>query len=239
MVEKEIIRRNLENVRARIALAAERAGRNPATVRLIAVTKSHPAESIAVLIELGVTDIGESYAEEAHAKQLELGETASITWHMIGHVQSRKAQIVAENFGLVHSLDSLKLARRLDSFAGKAGAKLSVLLECNVSSEASKSGWPVWTIEGKHSFMNEVPELVKLPYLQIRGLMSIAPAVRRPDEARPFFAATRLLRDQLAEQHQSMDWKELSMGMSDDFEAAIAEGATLVRLGTAILGPRK
>ena len=239
MLDKESIRANLESVQARIAAATKLAGRDAATIRMVAVTKGHPVEAISILQQLGVLDIGESYVEDAREKQALLGQTPSLKWHMIGHIQSRKAQLVAGNFDLVHSVDTLKLARRLDRFAGEASRKLAILLECNVSAEVSKTGWPVWNNEGETAFMKDVAELVMLKNLEPHGLMTIAPVIDRPDQAKAYFKKLRMLRDKLAEKVPQTYWRELSMGMSDDFESAITEGATLVRIGTAILGPRQ
>lgn len=238
MTDLDSIPHNLEVVRARIAAAAKLAGRDPSEIRLLVVTKGHSAETIKALLDLGINEFGESYVEEGHVKQVALAHLAAVKWHMIGHVQSRKAQAVAENFDLVHSLDSLKLARRLDRFAGEAGRKLPVLLECNVSGEASKTGWPVAQDSDRDRLIAEVKAILQLPNLQIRGLMSIAPLVGKSELAQPYFQRTRQLRDALAPQFPQAGWKELSMGMSDDFESAILEGSTMVRIGTAILGSR-
>lgn len=217
--------------------AANRAGRKD-RIELVVVTKGHGAEAITILATLGVTEIGESYVEETRAKQEELTRTAGIRWHMIGHVQSRKADEAARYFHLVHSVDSLKLARRLDRFAGLAGRALPILLELNVGGEASKYGWPASDDKLFKAALPQIEEILQLPNLKVRGLMSIAPMTEKPGSARQYFECTRLHRDQLANLFPAGDWSQLSMGMSDDFEVAILEGATLVRIGTAILGPR-
>lgn len=226
---------NLAGLQERIAAAAQQAGRSADSVRLVAVTKGHPAEAIRRLLELGVTDIGESYLNEMLSKQQTLAGQGSVKWHMVGHVQSRKARDVAQNFSIVHSLDSTKLAERLDRFAGETGRKLPVLLECNVSAEASKHGWDVR--QDADAFLADAEAIAGLQSLELRGLMNMAPIVRTPGEARPYFERTRRLRDELAGR-LGVELNELSMGMSDDFEAAILEGATLLRIGTALLGPR-
>jgi len=238
VIDPDSIQRNLEAVKMRIAAAAKLAGRDPAQIRLVVVTKGHPAETIKALFDLGISEFGESYIEEGRAKQVALVDLSGVKWHMIGHVQSRKAQAVAENYDLVHSIDSLKLARRLDRFAGDAGRKLPVLLECNVSGEATKAGWPVSQDNDRDLLFSEVEELLQLHNLQVNGLMSIAPVMEKPELARPYFEQTRELRDALAERFPQSEWKELSMGMSDDFESAVLEGSTMVRIGTSILGPR-
>ncbi len=239
MIDPAAVGSNLDKVRVRIATSAERAGREPEQIRLVAVTKGHPAEAIRVLADLGVTDIGESYAEEGRAKQMALPSASAVKWHMIGHVQGRKAQLTATYFDLVHSVDSLKLARRLDRFAAESGRVLPVLLECNVSVEASKTGWLVTLDAEREAFYADTEEIMRLPNLMVQGLMSVAPVVESPDLARPYFRKTRQLCDTMAERFPQAKLEELSMGMSGDFEAAIAEGATLVRVGTAILGPSR
>jgi pyridoxal phosphate enzyme (YggS family) len=161
-----------------------------------------------------------------------------VEWHMIGHVQSRKAQMVAENFAWVHSLDSLKLARRLDRFAAEAGRRLPVLLECNVSGEATKFGWPAWDENRWPELLPALGEVAELPNLELRGLMTMAPFFDQPEAARPYFQRLKRLQGFLAEALPRVQLTELSMGMSGDFIAAIQEGATLVRVGTAILGSR-
>jgi hypothetical protein len=159
-------------------------------------------------------------------------------WHMIGHVQSRKAEDVAKYFDLVHTVDTLKLATRLDRFAAAAGKQLPILLEVNVSGEASKYGWPARDENSFQSNLTEIENILQFPHVRVQGLMSMAPVTRKPEEARPYFARTRELREELRTRFPQGDWSQLSMGMSADFEAAILEGATLVRIGTAILGPR-
>ena len=157
---------------------------------------------------------------------------------MIGHVQSRKAKMVAEHYNMLHSLDSLKLARRLDRFAGEQQRRLPVLIQANVSGEASKYGWSAVTDEEIGLLAEQVSEMETLANLEIRGLMTMAPIVANTDEARPFFARLRRLSERLVGEFPSIKWGELSMGMSSDYAAAIQEGATLVRIGSAIVGPR-
>jgi hypothetical protein len=238
VIDSDAIRSNFDKVQARIAAAAQRAGRDPGQIHLVAVAKGHPAEAIQVLVDLGVIDIGESYAEEGRAKQMAMSSSTAVKWHMIGHVQSRKAHLVATFFDLVHSVDSLKLAQRLDRFAAEAGRVLLILLECNVSAEVSKTGWPVSRDAERDAFYADTKEIMRMPNLKVQGLMSVAAVADSPEMARPHFLKTRQLRNTMAARFPQTEWKELSMGMSGDFEAAIAEGATLVRIGTAILGPR-
>jgi pyridoxal phosphate enzyme (YggS family) len=222
---------NLAVVRARIAQAAARAGRAPEGVTLVAVSKTFPAEAVAAVYALGVRDFGENRVEEGVPKQA--GLPADIRWHMLGHVQSRKADEVARHFQLAHSVDSLKLAQRLARAARALGRELPVLLEVNVAGEAGKYGYRPGA-----AFVAEVAQLVALPGLRVRGLMTMAPIVAEPEQARPVFAGLRALRDELAARFPQAQWADLSMGMTDDFEVAIEEGATLVRIGRAIFGAR-
>jgi pyridoxal phosphate enzyme (YggS family) len=234
MITKETLAANLAAIQGRIAAAAQRAGRVDQP-KLIAVTKGQPAQLISWLAELRVADIGESYMDEALPKKASI--SAHLTWHMIGHVQSRKAKDAA-TFDMVHSVDSLKLAERLNRFAAEAGKQLPVLLECNIGAEANKHGWAVSDKNGVDAFFREAEQIVKLDSLQPLGLMGMAPIVASPDKARPYFAKMRDLRDELRLRFPHLRWNELSMGMSDDFEAAVLEGATMLRIGTALVGAR-
>jgi len=232
------IQDNLQRVLERIAQAARAAGRDPDGVRLVVVTKGHPIQAVQEVIAAGARLLGENYVEEGVGKQQACGGAALVQWHMIGHVQSRKARPVCEHFDWLHSLDSLKLARRLDSVAGELGRRLPVLLECNVSGEATKFGWSAWQAETWPDLLPALAEVTALPNLSVCGLMTMAPFLEDPEQARPYFRRLRRLQEFLACRLTQVDWVELSMGMSGDFEAAIQEGATLVRIGTAIMGPR-
>jgi pyridoxal phosphate enzyme (YggS family) len=230
---------NLRSVQERIAAAAERAGRVPSDVTLIAVTKTQSPEMIQAAYDVGLRHFGENRVEEAEEKIDEL--PADITWHMIGHVQSRKAQRVASGFDVVHSVDSVKLAQRLDRFAAGRTEPLPVLLEFNVSGEESKYGFSASSWSGsddrQESLVSAIEEIIALPRLSVQGVMTMAPIVAQPEEARPVFVGLRQLRDDLAARFPHLDWHDLSMGMTDDFEVAIEEGATLVRVGRAIFAP--
>jgi pyridoxal phosphate enzyme (YggS family) len=234
MLDRDQIARNLAAVQTRIREAAAKAGREPSEIGLVTVTKGHPAEVIRMLSELGVETIGENYVDEALAKRLAAVESPRVKWHMIGHIQSRKAKDVAVNFDMVHSVDSLKVAQRLSNFASQGGKTLPILLEINAGEEVTKHGWS----PNSKQFFQDVEKIETLPSLELHGLMSMAPITDTAEEARPYFVRTRQLRDALAERFPNSDWDQLSMGMSDDFEAAVLEGATVVRIGTAILGPR-
>jgi len=233
------IEHNYRRILERIEEAAHPAGHDPDTIRVVVVTKTHPAACVRAAIQAGLRTFGENYAEEGIEKKLALGEPPGIAWHMIGHIQSRKAKMVCEHYDTVHSLDSLRLARRLDRFCGEAGRRLPVLLECNVSGEESKYGWTAWNESGWGRLAEAIEPVLALPNLEVRGLMTIAPFLPDPEEARPYFSRLRRLRDFLAIRLPEAGWDELSMGMSADFEVAVQEGATIVRIGTAIMGERE
>jgi len=221
-----------------IAVAAHKSNRPPDSIRLVVVTKKQPVEVIQAAIEAGAKILGENYAEEAVEKILALKSYSAVEWHMIGHVQSRKANLVAEHFALFHSLDSLKLAQRVDRFAAEFNRKLPVLLEFNVGGEESKHGWSAFDESGWPDLLADVEAIASLPNLQLRGLMTMPPLVLDPSAARPYFEHLRRLRDFLSEQVPHIELSELSMGTSADYTVAVEEGATLVRVGQAILGPR-
>jgi PLP dependent protein len=231
-----LIRERHAAVLDRIQRAAARGGRASTAVRLIAVTKAQPVDVAAAAVEAGLARLGENYVEEALAKIAALGP--GVEWHMIGHVQRRKAREAAAHFALVHSVDSLALAQRLDRMAGERARRLPVLLECNVSGEASKFGFPASSASERRALVPAVREILKLPNLELEGLMTVAPLGPAAEAARPVFAGLRELRDGLCSELGQPAWPELSMGMSDDFEVAVEEGATLVRIGRALLGPR-
>ena len=236
------IRENVQRVQENIAAACARSGRAVSEVTLVAVTKTHPIETVLEAIDAGLQHFGENRVEESELKipGVKAQSAEEITWHMIGHVQSRKAKAVAPLFDVVHSVDSAKLARKLAG-ALPEGKILRVLLQMNVSGEASKEGIDAvgWMSDpaARERLAGEVREIAEQPGLDVRGLMTIAPIVDDPEDARPIFAALRGLRDHLAEV-VGMPLFELSMGMTDDYGAAIEEGATLVRVGRAIFGER-
>lgn len=232
------IRENYFQTLNKIADAAHQSGRNPNEVRLVVVTKSQPLEVVQAAIEAGVQILGENYPEEGVRKMQSLAGQSGVEWHMIGHVQSRKARLVADHFALLHSLDSLKLAQRLDRFAAAGNHILPVLLEFNVGGEESKFGWNASDKYQWDAFLPEIASLLDLPNLRVHGLMTMPPLGTSPEDPRLFFQRLRLLREHLADQLPETDWHELSMGTSADYTVAVEEGATLVRVGTAIVGPR-
>jgi pyridoxal phosphate enzyme (YggS family) len=237
-MKKLSISDNLDWIADRIQTAANKVGRKESQIRLVVVTKGHPLEMVRQAVEAGVRDIGENYVEESIPKINAIGGVGGLEWHMIGHIQSRKARKVVENFNWVQSLDSRRLAIRLDRFAGELGKQIPVLLESNVSGEESKFGFTAWNELEWSEFVEEVAPILELKNLKVEGLMTMPPLFPDPNQARPFFIRLRKLRDYLSSQFPTHNWHELSMGMSADFEIAIQEGATIVRIGTAILGPR-
>jgi len=232
------IRENYLGVLDQIASVAQKSGRNSKDVRLVVVTKTQPLSIVQAAIEAGVQLLGENYPEEGVTKIQSLPPQSGVEWHMIGHVQSRKAKLVAEHFALLHSLDSLKLAQRLDRFAGEFHRVLPVLLEFNVGGEGSKSGWDASNRTQWESLFPVIQAILDLPNLRVQGLMTMPPLAEEAEESRRFFLNLRLLRDQLASGFPQADWSELSMGTSADYTIAVEEGATLVRVGTAIVGAR-
>jgi hypothetical protein len=237
---------NLNHVRERIDRAAQRSGRDASHVALVAVAKTHPPEVVLEAIDLGVRHFGENRVEEA-ARKIPVIQSAiknhqsSIVWHMIGHIQSRKAEAVVAGFDWAHAVDSAKLAERLSRFAAERGTTLRVLLEFNVSGEASKYGLRLAAgrLEDDAELLQTIEAMLVLPNLSVDGLMTMAPIVADAEQARPVFRALRDLRDRLARRFPQCAWQHLSMGMTDDFEVAIEEGATLVRIGRAIFGERR
>lgn len=238
MILNNNIQENYLFVKDQIASAARKAGRDPDDITLVVVTKGQPLSIAEEAIIAGALHLGENYAEEGSRKILSVPQDSSVKWHMIGHIQSRKARLVCEHFNHVDTLDRIKLAQRLDRFAGEFDRHLPVLLECNVSGEASKFGFQADEPDRWSDLLPEIEEIIKLQNLEIRGLMTMAPITTEQDQARPFFERLRQLSGFLAGEFPEVHWGELSMGMSADFEAAIQEGATIVRIGTAILGPR-
>jgi pyridoxal phosphate enzyme (YggS family) len=232
------IESNLQIVRQRIADAADRGGRDLALISLVAISKSHPAEVVREAYELGLRDFGENRIFEGLEKQLKLEDLTDIQWHMVGHIQSRKASEVPGHFHMVHSVDRIKIARRLDKYAEELEAKLPILLECNVSGEESKYGWELSDRQKWDSAVEEFRSILEMSHLEIKGLMTMAPWVADEGVIRNTFQQLRSLRDFMQDE-LGVTWPELSMGMTDDYEIAIEEGATLLRIGRAIFGPRK
>jgi len=222
---------NLQEIRERISSAALAAGRDPASIRLVAVSKTRPSGDVLEACQAGQTVFGENYVQELVAKAAEV--TAAVEWHFIGHLQSNKVRQVAGLVAMIHSIDRLSLAEEVSRQWGRLGRSCDVLVQVNISGEASKSG----TTEAEALYL--VRAVANLPYVRVRGLMTMPPFFDDPGAARPFFAELRRLARCIdAEGIPGVEMCELSMGMSGDFEAAIQEGATLVRVGTSIFGAR-
>ena len=226
----EHVARNLQRVRERIEAACARAGREPDEVTLVAVSKTFPPEAIEAAVRAGVRDIGENRVQEAYEKYQRLGRIA--TWHLVGHLQTNKAKRAVQFFDWVHSVDSVHLAKELSKRCEALQREVNVLVEVNTSGEESKYG------VRPEEAAELVEEVAELPGLRLQGLMTIAAIVPEPEEARSYFRLLRELRDDLVRRGIVESLPHLSMGMTDDFEVAIEEGATMVRIGRAIFGPR-
>jgi pyridoxal phosphate enzyme (YggS family) len=227
-----MIRENIDRVRSRIAAACARCGRNPAEITLVAVSKTFSADLIAEACDAGVQDIGENYVQELLAKREAL-RTRPIRWHFVGHLQANKVKYLVPWVHLIHAVDSLGVARELEKRAAQAGTSVDILIEVNTTGEETKFGVkPEATVE-------VVKSLADFSHLRIAGLMTIGPFMPDPEASRPMFRRLRRLKDELAGLGQpNVHMHHLSMGMTGDFEVAIEEGATLLRLGTAIFGQR-
>ena len=234
---------NIKRVEDCIAASCARVDRDPAEITLVAVSKQKTVAEILEAVEAGLKHLGENRVEEGMAKIPPVNELASgdVTWHMVGHVQSRKAKQVTQHFDIVQSVDSLKLAKRLSRFAGESNRSLTAFLEINVSGEASKYGLAGynWYRDNsvKDSLWTEVAAIAALPHIEIKGLMTMAPFDAEEGAIRRVFTDLRALRDEMAAQLQ-VPLPELSMGMTNDYHIAIEEGATMIRVGRAIFGER-
>jgi PLP dependent protein len=222
------IKENLSRVRERMERAALRAGRDPNEIKLVAVSKTVETNRIREAISSGATILGENYVQEAQAKIEEIGR--KVAWHFIGHLQSNKSKYAIRLFDMVHSLDSISLAEELNRRAEAAGLVMKVLIEVKLSEETTKFGTEE---EGVFTLARRIKEL---NHLSLEGLMTMPPFFDSPEMSRPYFIRLRSLRERMVKEEVSVT--ELSMGMSGDFEVAIEEGATCVRIGTAIFGPR-
>ena len=226
------IPRRLAEVRERIANAASRSGRRPEDVRLIAVSKTHPIEAVRAAFDAGQRDFGENKVQEALQKIAQAADMG-IRWHLIGHLQSNKARKAAQAAGAIHAIDSIELLKKVDQAASEAGRTIDVLIQVDLALEDTKFGAPVGDVR------SIVDAAAGCTAAKLTGLMLLPPLVANPEDARPWFAELRTLRDEMVAAGAPADrLRELSMGMSHDFEVAIAEGATMVRVGTAIFGER-
>lgn len=233
MIAREVARRVAE-VRDRIARAAVRAGRDPASVRLIAVTKGMELEAMSAAAEAGVAEFGENRVQEALAKMGRAGSAAGPwTWHLIGRLQTNKVRAAVGRFAVIHSVDSPRLGAAIEAAASIAGVRQRVLVQVNLGDEPQKGGVAA---SGLRSLLEE---LVRCPHVRVDGLMTIPPAASDPEQARPYFRELRRLGREMERAVPGGTLAEYSMGMSGDFEAAVEEGATMVRVGSAIFGPRE
>jgi len=243
---KTLIGENVARVRGNIAAAAERAGRNPLDVTLVAVTKTRTPLEIAAAVEAGCVDLGENRVQEFLEKKDEIQELVekneknekklNIKWHLIGHLQRNKVKYIAESINLIHSVDSFRLAEEIEARANAAGRQMDVLLQLNTAGEAQKAG--VSFAEAEELTL-EIAE--SFPHIHLCGLMAVVPAVENSEEVRGYFRKTRALFDSLKEKYGEDKlpyFKSLSMGMTQDYEVAVEEGATMVRVGSGIFGPR-
>lgn len=231
--EQGAIGQRVRTVLSRMSEAAARVGRSPTSVRLVAATKSVPVEHIRAAVRAGVRIAGENRFQEAIAKMDRLASTDTVGWHFIGRLQRRKVKDVVGRFQLIHSVDGLELAREIDRRAGEAGIRQPVLLEVNIGDEGTKAGFP------PSGVVEAARALDELAHLNVQGLMTIPPPSEDPECTRKYFRQVRGLAQAIEEKKfRRIRMEELSMGMSQDFEIAIEEGATLVRIGTALFGPR-
>lgn len=241
---KDSIADAVQGVRERIEVSAHRAGRNAAEVRLIAVSKTYDLTYVAAACEAGLRHFGENRVEEGIPKieQARSLLPVDVTWHFIGHIQSRKSSAVASGFDVVHSVDRPKIAHRLSAHAVDFGKTIDCFLEVNLSGEQSKYGFDLSAFDGSRAsaaqFCDETAPLLGLPGLNWLGIMTMAPYSPEQETTRPVYRRARRLQDVLREEFPTEQWAEMSMGMSGDFEVAIEEGATMVRIGTAIFGER-
>jgi pyridoxal phosphate enzyme (YggS family) len=220
---------NLNSVRQRVAAACARAGRDAGAVTLVSVSKGQPAEVVCAAAQLGLTVFGESRVQEAKGK---IGLCpARLRWHLIGHLQSNKCRDAVHLFEMIQSVDSLSLAREINKWADKSAKTMPVLIEVNVAGESSKFGY------APEQVLTELQQLNALPRIEVLGLMTVAPFAQDAEKVRPVFRRLRELKGQ-CEELLGAPLAHLSMGMSDDFEVAVEEGATMIRLGSAVLGPR-
>jgi len=226
------LKERLSAIRERIKAAAQTCQRDPETVRLVTVSKTIPAEFVRQAIDAGADILGENYVQEARDKFNTL-HTYDVAWHFIGHLQSNKAKYAVRIFDLIHSVDSMKLAKEIDKQARKVDKIQSILIQVNVAQEDTKSGI------SPSEASNLIADAAKFDHIAIKGLMTMPPFFNNPDKVRPYFRALRELSQEIAKLNiPNVSMKELSMGMTGDFEAAIEEGATFVRVGTAIFGER-
>ncbi len=237
MLDTSIILANLKTIRENINSAAIKSGRDESAVRLMAVTKTKPAETVKCLLSAGIRCFGENYPDETVEKISAFRKVSDVCLAMIGHLQSRKAKIVADHFDEFQSLDRLEIAEKMESLCAERNRIMPVMIECNVGDEASKSGWHFADDSIPDQFLADFEKIRKLPHLDIMGLMILPPYAEDGEINRKYFIRTRNIAAYL-NQHCGAHITELSMGTSSDYTVAIEEGATIIRIGTALVGPR-
>ncbi|MCX7626640.1 MAG: YggS family pyridoxal phosphate-dependent enzyme [Candidatus Sumerlaeaceae bacterium] len=239
---EQAIAERAQEIRGRIAAACERSGRRPEHVRIVAVTKTHPVEAVVAAWHAGLRDFGENRVQEAEKKfslfqsLIPNARAEGCLLHLIGHLQTNKAKLAVALFDLIHSVDSAKLADELEKYASRMDKRQAILIQVNTSRESTKSGVE---LENAERLVEHVVK--RCPHLMVAGYMTMAPIVCDPEQARPYFAQLRMLRDRLEQSFAGAphyEGRELSMGMTGDFEVAVEEGATIVRIGTALFGSR-
>ena len=234
----ESVVNNYNQVLDRVARSTESAHRDPEAVQLVVVTKGHPLPLAQWVVRAGARILGENYIDEGLKKIDALADTSDVKWHMIGHLQSRKAKKMCEHFSVFQALDSIKLASRLDRLSRELDRKLPVFLECNLSGEPSKYGFACWNYALLEDFLEQINIIKDLENVIIQGLMTMPPFDQNPETSRPYFRSLREIKTRINDMYPDLPITELSMGMSNDYEIAIQEGATIVRIGQAILGKR-
>jgi pyridoxal phosphate enzyme (YggS family) len=235
--EKDLLRTRLEIVKERIKSAADSVNRNPSSIELVVVTKGKSASIIKDLYDLGIRSIGESYLKEALFK-IDLLRDYEINWHMIGTIQRGKTKSIADHFSQIQSVDRYELAAAIADRAAQIKKVIPVYLEVNLSGERTKHGWDISSEVGLELFLSEVNKILEIRSIELRGLMMMAPYSSNPEDSRKYFRKLKDIRDRMREKFSSIGYLGLSMGMSGDFEVAIQEGATMLRIGSAIVGAR-
>jgi len=238
-IDSTQIQNNLDRVSTQVMKATEKSGRQPDSIKLIAVTKGQPVKVIEDAAKLGINRFGENYPEETAIKIKQLGPLfPEIEWHMIGHIQSRKVRMVVDYFSRVHSLDSLHIAAILSKRLAEELKTIPILLEMNLTGEQSKFGFPAWDDKTFEITLQEISEIVNYKELLVTGLMTMPPLSEDPEISRLIYQRLREIQIVLGKTFPEYNWSELSMGSSFDFNVAIEEGATMVRIGQALFGPR-
>ena len=238
MIDESVIRQNLDVIYTHMEAAASRSGRKGGDVRLMAVTKTKPAEVVNYLLKAGIRLFGENYPDETAEKISAFRTEETVRLAMIGHLQSRKAKIVADLFDEFHSVDRLEIAEKMEKLCAERERVMPVLIECNVGDESSKSGWHFRGDAIPDAFLDDFEKILAFPHLDVRGLMILPPYAENGEENRMYFVRTRKIEEYL-NRHLNARLTELSMGTSSDYIPAIEEGSTIIRIGTALVGPRQ